>query len=318
MRIATVVCFLNEANGLGRVLTALEAQSRPPDRLLLVDDGSTDASPELADAFAARVAYARTVRRPARPPAADRLAEAAELRAFQAALAQLDGEYDVIAKLDADIVLTPEVIAAVENAFAADPELGITGPYLSVTTPTGTSVRERCPQYHVRGAVKFYRGKCLDQIAPLPPILGWDTIDEVGARLNGWRTGSFAAPGGDPVHLRPTGAHDGHLRAFYRWGACAYAIGDHPAWLVLGALRRGTDRPWGAGGLAYLAGWAAARSRRAPRAQPEVRAHARREQVGRLRRLGPEVLRRPPRSHSERMRLNPDDATRRDRSQRHG
>jgi hypothetical protein len=48
------------------------------------------------------------LRRPARPPQRDRLATAAELRSFQWALDQLDEEWDVVAKLDADIELTPQ------------------------------------------------------------------------------------------------------------------------------------------------------------------------------------------------------------------
>jgi glycosyltransferase involved in cell wall biosynthesis len=285
MRIAIVVPFLNEERYLPRFLESLAAQRRPADRVILVDDGSVDRSQELCSAFAADHDAVELVTHPAVADQRnrDRLGAASELRAFQWAIDRLDDRYDVVAKLDADLQLTPAVVQEVERQLAADERLGITGPYLSVRRADGRLVRERCPPYHVRGATKFYRQTCLAQMGPPPPILGWDTIDEVAARRLGWRTGSFAMADGDPVHLRPTGAVDGRLRGYRRWGACAYAIGDHPLWLALAAARRATEPPWVLGGAAYLWGWAAAWVRRAPRAAAPIRRQARREQLARLR-----------------------------------
>jgi hypothetical protein len=251
--------------------------------LLLIDDGSDDRSPEVAQAFATAHSYARALRRPARPRTRDRLGEAAELRAFQWGVQHLEDDWDVLAKLDGDLQLTARVLEQVEQAFCAEPRLGITGPFLSVRAAGGRARRERCPEYHVRGATKFYRRECWKQISPLPAILGWDTIDETAARAHGWRTASFVPSDGDALHLRPTGAVDGRLSAFRRWGACAYAIGDHPLWLALGTVRRASERPRLLGASAYLAGWLSARRNGAPRAAPALRAYLRREQMDRLR-----------------------------------
>ena len=100
------------------------------------------------------------------------------------------------------------------------------------------------PRWHVRGATKFYRRECYEQIQPIPAHLGWDMIDEVKARRAGWRTESFELPGGDTLHLRPTGRHDGQLRAYRRWGACAWGYGAHPAFVLLGAIKRLPRRPF--------------------------------------------------------------------------
>lgn len=283
MRLALIVPFLNESKYLGGFLSSLERQTRPPDRLLLVDDGSEDASPDIASRFADDHGYARALRRPSRPQGGDRLIAANEYQAFQWALEHLDGDYDVVAKLDADLELTSECLATMETRLQSDPQLGIAGVYLSVSGPGGATVREHCPPYHVRGATKFYRRSCLEDISPLAPILGWDTIDETKARMLGWRTASFAVPGGDAVHRRPTGAADGSLRAFRRWGACAYAAGFHPLWVWLGAARRVTERPRVVGAGAYLGGWVLAAVRRQPRAEPRVRAYLRGEQLQRIR-----------------------------------
>jgi hypothetical protein len=102
--------------------------------------------------------------------------------------------------------------------------------------------------------------------------------------MHGWRTGSFAMPDGDPVHLRPRGTHDGLLRGYRRWGVCSYALGEAPLHVALyGGRQMATERPPVLGGLSYLAGYCAAAARRVPRAAGEVRAYVRDQQKRRIR-----------------------------------
>jgi biofilm PGA synthesis N-glycosyltransferase PgaC len=282
MKLVAVVPFLDEERHLPALLESIAAQQRPPDRLLLVDDGSTDGSPAVAERFAREHPYATALRRPPRRIGADRLADASEMRAFAWALERLDEPWDVAAKLDADLRLAPGTLASIEARFADDARLGIAGPRLLSVDAAGRDVSHRTRPEHVEGATKFYRRACLEEIGPIPPILGWDTIDEIRARMHGWRTAG-GEPDEEPVlHLRPMGAHDGLARAFRRWGACAYGYGEHPLHVLLIALRRTRERPRVVGGASYLAGWAYAGMRRAPRAEPELRAYVRRHQLRRI------------------------------------
>jgi glycosyltransferase involved in cell wall biosynthesis len=252
MRIAVVIPFLNEERHLPTVLDALASQSRAPDSLVLVDDGSSDASAEIAARFADAHDYAILLRRPRRAAMSDRMAQAHELRAFHWALERIAIDWDVVGKLDADVSLTPDSLAEIERRIESDPELGIAGTHIWQLEPDGTRSEHRCPEGHVEGATKFYRRACWEEISPLPAILGWDTIDEVRARMHGWRTQSFSPPSGRPLHLRRTASHDGQPPR------------------VLFALN-------------YLAGWTLAALRRVPRAEPEARAFVRRENLRRLR-----------------------------------
>jgi poly-beta-1,6-N-acetyl-D-glucosamine synthase len=282
--LAIVACFLNEEEYLPRFLASMAAQRRPPDRLLLVDDGSDDRSAELARVFADRHEWAQLLERPRRPPERDRLASAAELRAFQEAVPNLDVAWDVVCKMDADLELRPDHLEEVVRALEDDPRLGITGAYLAVETPDGAT-REDHPVDHVRGPNKFYRRACFEQVFPLEPILGWDTTDELAARSHGWHTRALELPGGDSLHLRRTGTHGGRLRASARWGVCAWGYGAHPAYVVVAAASRARRPPLVLGGLWYLAGWAGAALRRLPRADERSRGQARREELAELRAL---------------------------------
>jgi biofilm PGA synthesis N-glycosyltransferase PgaC len=286
LRLAVAVLFLNEERLLPRMLASLSTQTRPPERLLLVDDGSSDDSPAMAAAFTEQHLWARGVSRPRQVRTADRLARAAELTAFQWAVDHerlADGGYDVIAKLDADLELPADFFARIMAEFESNPRLGIGGAPLAVAADGGDAVPEYSQPWHVRGATKFYRLQCWQQVAPLPPILGWDTIDETRARMHGWevRTVAFSEPA---LHLRPTGSYDGALRGFHRRGVAAWGYGAHPVNVIASATVRMRQRPRVVGGFAYLAGWAQALIRRAPRADRDTRRHLRHEQLQRLRR----------------------------------
>lgn len=57
MRISAVIRALNEEQHIGRLLTGLSRQSRPVDEIVLVDSGSTDATPEIAARFDAKIVH---------------------------------------------------------------------------------------------------------------------------------------------------------------------------------------------------------------------------------------------------------------------
>ena len=278
-----VVPFLNEDSLLPGLLRSLAQQTRPPDELLLVDDGSTDDSGTIASDFAAEHEWARYLQRPPRPAERDRLATASELKGFQWAVEQLEPGWGVVGKVDADMELGPETLAAFEAELEAQPRLGMVGAYIREAGRDGVVRRKANRPEHVEGATKFYRRECWDQISPLPPILGWDTIDEARARVHGWETRSIEIPGGDPLHKRPMGMHSGLLRAYRRWGECAWGYGSHPLFVAMDGVRRVGERPRLIGAANYLAGYVAAAIRRKPRGDRPERELVRRAQMQRMR-----------------------------------
>jgi poly-beta-1,6-N-acetyl-D-glucosamine synthase len=289
VKLAIVICFRDEERYLPRLFSSLARQTDPADMVVLVDDGSVDSSTELAREFADRSENTKFLIRSrtgaeavAHAAARDRLAAAPELQGFRWGVQQLKPGWEIVAKLDGDLELPATLFAEVRRALGDDPKLGIVGSYLSVGVDGGL-VRERHPSYHVRGPNKFYRRECLLEIDPLPAHLGWDMIDELRARRFGWRTSSISPSSGDVVHLRPTGTHDGRIRAYWRWGRCAWGYGAHPLAVAAGALKRSTRPPYGVGGASYVGGWAAAGIQRAPRAELPTRAFSHQEDLKRIR-----------------------------------
>jgi hypothetical protein len=273
----------DEQKHIAAVVAGVRAQSRPPDRWLIVDDGSSDGTAEIARALVADLPFADVVAAPDDTTAAtaDRLAAAAELRAFNHGLQAANWrDYSHVAKLDGDVVLPPDWFERLLDRFDADPDLGVAGGDLE--EPAGARWRLlTIPGYHVHGAVKLYSRRCLEAIGGLEPRLGWDTIDETYSRMAGMRTATF----GDlrARHLRPCGTAVSVLRGRARYGACAHIVRYGLPWVALRSVKVARERPYGISGAAFLYGYLRARVTRAPRVEDaEFARFTRTELRGRL------------------------------------
>lgn len=268
-RVLIISPVRNEAARLELVAQSVAQQSRPPDLWLIVDDGSTDRTADLARAIAERLPYVRVLSTPAdfTSDDGDRHAAAAAPRAFNWALHTVPmNDFTHLGKLDGDIELPPEYFARLLAAFDRDPELGIGGGVLAEVTGGEWRVARAAP-HHVRGALKLYRRECFEAIGGLQERLGWDGIDQTYARMRGYRTQSFA----DLVarHHRPLGTADGALRGMVRRGEVHYVLGFSFPWVALRSLRDIATPPIGLRGAAFLYGYLRAGLRRAQRVDDE-------------------------------------------------
>jgi len=106
---SVVIPFFNEEKFLGDTLASLAAQSRAPDRMVLVDNASTDGSPAIAATFAAANPTLNvTVLREGRAGKASALARGLD--------AIRDG---LVATCDADTFYPPAYLARAEALFEA-------------------------------------------------------------------------------------------------------------------------------------------------------------------------------------------------------
>ena len=110
LRVVVVIPCLDDAGFLAACLEALAHQTRRPDEVVVVDNGSTDASPDVARRAGATLAHER--RRGIWPAAA---------RGYDVAARSAD----VVARLDADSVPPADWVERVAGAFEADPALDV-------------------------------------------------------------------------------------------------------------------------------------------------------------------------------------------------
>ena len=137
--LGVVIAAHNEATALPATLAALFAQSEPADDIVVADDGSFDATSSLLEGRYGLVEPAMgEVSEPSALHAGLRwlrLPHGGKARALNAAIVRMSNE--IVLTVDADTLLEPHAIAAVQRAFAAEAELaGITGVIVPVCAPT--------------------------------------------------------------------------------------------------------------------------------------------------------------------------------------
>jgi glycosyltransferase involved in cell wall biosynthesis len=255
-RLLVVSPVRNEAAHIERVGLALAAQTRAPDQWVVIDDRSTDDTTAILARLAERLSFMTVLQSPPanESTSKDRLAIAAEARAFNNALVATPWEtFTHIAKLDGDIELPKDYFESLLKTFALDPTLGLAGGVLREPEGDGWGAENPASDYHVRGALKCYTRECLLVIGGIQERLAWDTIDEVYARMHGFRTRTL--PELVALHHRASASADGILRGRARHGRCLYITHYPMSWVWLRAFKTASERPRVLSGLAFLCGY---------------------------------------------------------------
>ncbi|WP_181802889.1 glycosyltransferase family 2 protein [Streptomyces shenzhenensis] len=117
MRHELIICTRNRADDLRQCLESVAAQSRLPDRVIVVDSSDTDATRRVVDDFRSGSGLAVTF---ASGPARKTVQ-------MNAALKLLDTATDIVHFTDDDVVLDREYLAEILATFDAHPECGGVG-----------------------------------------------------------------------------------------------------------------------------------------------------------------------------------------------
>ncbi|HEX8692863.1 MAG TPA: glycosyltransferase family A protein [Longimicrobium sp.] len=277
MRHVAIIPARNEERFLEGTLRSLLAQTEPPDLVYVVDDGSTDRTPDIVRAVAAESPSVRLLQL---PPRAKRQMGGGVVRAFDAAYQQVRHlDFAYVSKLDADLVFPPDYFERVLGFLDAHPDHAAAGG-VPVETIGGREVRWRVPAHNVPGPLKTVRKDVYDRMGGFIATLGWDIVDLVKMRSLGYRTTNLDIP---VRHLRQHGSAEGRLRGKAQWGEGAWIIGSHPLFVAARGLYRMAEAPYVLSGLAFWWGYLAAALRRRPRlADRDLVRALRREQVERL------------------------------------
>ncbi|HEY4301507.1 MAG TPA: glycosyltransferase family 2 protein [Candidatus Didemnitutus sp.] len=274
----------NEATFLENTILSVCAQTLLPERWVIVDDGSTDKTGEIADSYAARHPWIEVVHRPRNMERSF----AGKVRAFNAGWERVkDLSFDVLGNLDADLTFDREYLEFLIGKFAEDPTLGVAGtPFLENGYDSARDSFEG--ENHVAGGCQMFRRACFEQIGGYVPNRagGIDWVAVTTARMRGWRTRSFQEKRFNHHRVLGTGQHKNILASLFSYGEKDYYLGNSPIWQIFRIPYRMIKRPIIIGSLALFAGYCWASIRRIPRAvSPELMKFHRREQMKKLRLL---------------------------------
>lgn len=261
----------DEAQFLRRTLDSVIAQSAPPTKWVIVDDGSTDETPQILADYAARHPFISVV---TRHHGHGRRVGGGVVEAFNAGLATITpGDYAYLGKLDTDLDLPPRYFEGLMELMEADPRIGTVsgkayfpGPSNHDKSFAGELISEQIGDDVSVGANKFWRTACFEEIGGLVQGVLWDGIDCYKARMLGWKAFSLDREDLRFLHLRPMGSSDkGIITGRQRWGRGHWFIGSSPVFVLATSLNRARHRPRIVGGLAMLWGYGKAMAARQPR-----------------------------------------------------
>ena len=242
-------------------LQSVTAQTVKPLAWVIVDDGSTDATPDIVRRYAADHRFISLV---PHPRAGVRQPGAAVIHAFNYGYATLVGlDHDHIVKLDCDLSFAPDYFERLLDGFAVESRLGIASGVYMEPTPSGAWKRIAMPAYHAFGASKMLRRRCFEDIGGFVAAPGWDTVDEIRALARGWTTRHFGAL--EVRHHKPEGSGIGRLKTSRMHGEIYYTTGGDPLFFMLKVLRRVGTPPVLTNALALLIGYLSAMLRKQPR-----------------------------------------------------
>lgn len=209
----------NEEAYMGLTLQSLIEQTVLPKKVVVVNDNSTDNTAEIVLRFAKENPFITLVNKTSE---AIHLPGSKVIQAFHKGFETLDNNYDIIVKLDADLILPKNYFEAILKIFEQDSTVGMAGGFAYIEKNGEWILENLTDKDHIRGAFKAYRKACFEQIGNLKPAMGWDTVDELLSKYYGWKVVTDSSL--IVKHLKPTGANY-NKTARYKQGEAFYTLG---------------------------------------------------------------------------------------------
>lgn len=257
----------NEAAYMWQTLDTVIAQSVQPTKWVIVDDGSTDETPQILAKYRAKHDWIEVVTRSDR---GRRSVGPGVVEAFYAGYETINpDDYDYLCKLDLDLRLPPRYFEFLMERMTANPRIA-TCSGKAYINKDGRPVDERHGDETSLGMTKFYRVSCFKAIGGFVREVMWDGIDCHRCRMKGWIACSWDEPQLRFIHLRPMGSsQQGIYTGRMRHGYGQYFMGTGFLYMAAGAIYRMNEKPYVLGSLATLWGWMKSAIQGKPRYQDE-------------------------------------------------
>lgn len=200
MKFYIIIPAHNEESSIGLTLDSLANQTHLPEKIVVVNDNSTDKTQDIVEAYAEKHLYISLVNSKS---SNQHLPGTKIINAFYKGFEALDEDFDVICKFDADLIFPNNYLELLTKHFNANEKLGMAAGFCYIENNNNWILENLTRKDHIRGALKAYRKSCFLDIGKLKPSMGWDTVDELLAKYYGWEL--FTDETLKVKHLKPTG-----------------------------------------------------------------------------------------------------------------
>lgn len=221
-----IIPAYNEQKNIGLTLDSILKQTFLPQKVVVVNDNSTDNTVAIVKEFIEKHNFISLVNTNSEQI---HLPGSKVINAFNQGLETLDENYDFIVKLDADLILPENYFKRIAQIFSENPKVGMAGGRAFIEKDGDWILESLTDNDHIRGAFKSYRKECFLEIGKLKTEMGWDTVDELLSRYFGWEV--FVDTSLEVKHLKPTGS-EYNKKSRYKQGEAFYRLG-YGFWITL-------------------------------------------------------------------------------------
>jgi glycosyltransferase involved in cell wall biosynthesis len=223
----------NEEESLPKLVESILGQEIVPLLWVIVDDGSTDRTPEILRDIVSKHLWIQTVTLSEKPRDLGVHVSHVYRTGFDVAIKHCEDNninYHYVASVDADIILDGNYFSSLIKEFEADSNLGICSGHIGNIingSVVWNSYREDLPS----GGARLWVRDCFEDTGGFLLTCSPDSVSNVKAKLRGWSTRQFSTT--KAVSTRAYSSAQGQWKGYQKLGSNNYFIGYSPIHICL-------------------------------------------------------------------------------------
>jgi glycosyltransferase involved in cell wall biosynthesis len=234
----------NEEQFLPKVIDSIDSSSLIPDLWIIVDDNSSDNTPNILSKYKSKCPYIEiyTLNEPHPRDLSFHYSYVCN-KGFDKAirLAQEKGiQWEYIALLDADTIVSPDYFYNVLKEMNINKKIGISSGSVHLLKDEDihyVKILEDIPS----GTARVWRRKCFEETGGYMITHAPDSVSRIKARIEGWDTFRFGEY--EAYQLRETASASGLWNGSVVSGKSAYYLQKNPILVFLNSLDRALKKP---------------------------------------------------------------------------
>lgn len=250
-----VTACKNEADNLPKLIQSVTGQTIKPIVWVIMDDGSTDRTPEIIKEAKEKYKWIQNIRleENSKRDLGFHLSSVMK-KAFEFGIEYCrknETEYEYIGNVDGDIIIEEMFFEKLITEFEKDPLLGIAGSGTQYTKGNRI-IQPEGGMDEPSGGDMLIKRECFEDCGGIQITWGWDGTLKAKAKIKGWKVKRFEYI--KALETRYVGSVEGYWKRYMDMGIAGYYFNFHPIHAMIKGVMMLRKKPYYIG-IAYLAGY---------------------------------------------------------------